>query len=297
MVAKLSRIVKHALPADAAVQLDASVDANTSNWLAQAYSAGTSVQKNLAFLRTVKEKNSDEESVDASQLQSKATKLQLNSWTFDVLEYSDGDLSDIMTYMFSLLNLLHEFQVPLPVFKAFLHEISGKYLNNTYHNYKHGCDVCHTTYRLIMVAQLHVVLTPLEVFSLLVAAISHDVGHPGVNNLFLIKTSHELALRHNDHSPLENMHCVVLYQILAKQDCNIFAKLTDPEWREARKIILATVLGTDMSHHFEQISKTQVRVVCDATCCCCAVGAAFGSCFVVYCCECSPAHVLTHFLL
>jgi hypothetical protein len=297
MVAKLSRIVKHALPADAAVQLDASVDANTSNWLAQAYSAGTSVQKNLAFLRTVKEKNSDEESVDASQLQSKATKLQLNSWTFDVLEYSDGDLSDIMTYMFSLLNLLHEFQVPLPVFKAFLHEISGKYLNNTYHNYKHGCDVCHTTYRLIMVAQLHVVLTPLEVFSLLVAAISHDVGHPGVNNLFLIKTSHELALRHNDHSPLENMHCVVLYQILAKQDCNIVAKLTDPEWREARKIILATVLGTDMSHHFEQISKTQVRVVCDATCCCCAVGAAFGSCFVVYCCECSPAHVLTHFLL
>jgi hypothetical protein len=36
-------------------------------------------------------------------------------------------------------------------------------------------------------------------------------------------------------------------------------QLSDPEWREARKIILTAILGTDMSHHFEQISKAQVR--------------------------------------
>lgn len=36
-------------------------------------------------------------------------------------------------------------------------------------------------------------LTPLDVFLGLVAAAAHDVDHPGVNQPFLIKTSHHLA--------------------------------------------------------------------------------------------------------
>jgi hypothetical protein len=61
----------------------------------------------------------------------------------------------------------------------------------------------------------------------------------------------------------------VLYEILGKKESNIFMNLGESEWREARKIILTIILGTDMSHHFEQISKTQVslcsyrNIVCD----------------------------------
>mgnify|MGYP005991670153 CR=1 FL=1 len=188
----------------------------------------------------------------------KITKDVLNSFDFDVLEFSHNDLSDIITFMFSHLTLLSEFQIPKQVFRQFLNDISGRYINNTYHNYNHGCDVCHTTYRLIMIPQLNVVFTPLEVLALLVGALAHDVGHPGINNLFLVKSKHELALQHNDRSPLENMHCVVLYEILGKKESNIFVNLSEQEWREARKIILTIILGTDMSHHFQQISKTQV---------------------------------------
>jgi hypothetical protein len=188
----------------------------------------------------------------------KISKDTLNSWDFDVLEFSHSELSDIITMMFSTLNLLNQFNVPKQNFRSFLNDISGRYIQNTYHNYNHGCDVCHTTYRLMMIPQLNLVLTPIEVFSMLVGAIAHDVGHPGINNLFLVKSKHELAMQHNDRSPLENMHCVVLYEILGKKDSNIFVNLSEAEWREARKIILTIILGTDMSHHFEQISKTQV---------------------------------------
>ncbi len=58
---------------------------------------------------------------------------------FDVLEFSNGELCDVVTYMFSILNLLDEFRVPQDVFKSFLGELSGRYINtNTYHNFKHG---------------------------------------------------------------------------------------------------------------------------------------------------------------
>jgi hypothetical protein len=226
----------------------------------QAYSSGNNTKKDIRKTRTVNDMNSPDGGVTTQEIEvtCKITKETLNSFDFDVLEYSHADLSDIMTFMFQHLNLLNEFNVPKQVFRSFLNDISGRYINNTYHNYNHGCDVCHTTYRLIMIPQLNVVFTPLEVYALLVGALAHDVGHPGLNNLFLVKSKHALALQHNDRSPLENMHCVVLYEVLKNPESNIFSGLSDSEWRESRKIILTVVLGTDMSHHFEQISKTQV---------------------------------------
>jgi len=92
-------------------------------------------------------------------------------------------------------------------------------------------------------------LMELEQFALLIAAISHDLGHPGVNNAFLSEMSHELALRYNDRSPLENMHCSKLYVIVAEEDANVFGKLTREQYKEVRKNCIETILHTDMLSH------------------------------------------------
>jgi hypothetical protein len=52
-----------------------------------------------------------------------------------------------------------------------------------------------------------------------------------------VKAKHELALQHNDRSPLENMHCVMLYEVLRKGPTNIFANLSAAQWTESRKVI------------------------------------------------------------
>jgi hypothetical protein len=155
---------------------------------------------------------------------------------------------------------VHEFQIPSTTLLSFLSELSHRYLrHNPYHNFYHAVDVMHTTYRLLSLSHLHTVFTGLEVYAMLIAAVSHDLGHLGVNNAFLVKTKSEIAMAHNDKSPLENMHCSELYQMLRRPEWNIMKTLTEGQWREARKIILFMILGTDMAHHFEQVSKTQVR--------------------------------------
>ncbi len=46
----------------------------------------------------------------------------------------------------------------------------------------------------------------LQVCSAYWSAAVHDFEHGGVNNDFLIKTAHPLAITYNDQSPLENHH-------------------------------------------------------------------------------------------
>lgn len=259
MVEKLARIVKH-VTNDNDLVVDENVDKATASWLTENYASNV---KKKSDLKTVKENAGENADGDRQQQlmkqHSSVNPSDVNSWQFDVLKYTHEELFEIVRYIFDVFNLFEEFRVPIPVFNAFLQELSVRYLaTNSYHNFFHAVDVMHTSYRLIMVSHIGLIATELEVFSMLVAALGHDVGHPGVNNAFLVKTRHELAMIHNDKSPLENMHCSLLYEMFSKEQFNIVVSMDDSQWRDVRKIILALILGTDMAHHFDQVSKTQL---------------------------------------
>ena len=48
-----------------------------------------------------------------------------------------------------------------------------------YHCFFHCMDVAHTTFRLIDLCQYRTQLTAAERFALMIAAVAHDIDHPG----------------------------------------------------------------------------------------------------------------------
>ena len=72
-----------------------------------------------------------------------------------------------------------EFQVKLPVLCAFLRLTESNYNPNPYHNSTHAADVLATTNSILQLGGKNFAESNLHMFSLLVAAIIHDVQHPG----------------------------------------------------------------------------------------------------------------------
>ncbi|CAE8620918.1 unnamed protein product, partial [Polarella glacialis] len=98
-------------------------------------------------------------------------------------------------------------------------------------------------------------LTDVDQYALLVAAFCHDLGHFGKTNPFLVETRHEMALRYNDKSPLENMHCAKLFDITSNAETDIFKLTSKENFKDARKTCIAAILHTDNVHHFDMIKE------------------------------------------
>lgn len=140
---------------------------------------------------------------------------------------------------------------------CFSRTVCRAYLMNPYHNVRHAVDVMHAVWRWGEIMPWGQVYERQEQFALLVAALSHDIGHFALTNNFLVDMRHELALRYNDTSPLENMHCSQLFAILAEARTNVLDFLVAEDYKRIRKFMIDTILQTDPIHHFQMIKDLQ----------------------------------------
>lgn len=80
-----------------------------------------------------------------------------------------------------------------------------------------------------------------------------------MNNDFLIKTRHPLAILYNDASPNENHHVAGAYNLFMSERRFGFADHMAIEDRNIfRASVIELVLGTDMKKHFGFVSQFQV---------------------------------------
>lgn len=156
-----------------------------------------------------------------------------------------------------------ELNVQMPILCSFLRTVEADYLLNPYHNNTHAADVVQTLNTMLQLGGKNYASSPLDIFSILVAAVIHDVKHPGLNNNFQINSRSELAVQYNDVSVLENYSITWLFSKLLGQTrdftVDIFSGLSNEQFSKARSIIVRSVLETDMTHHFDLLKKMGIH--------------------------------------
>ena len=181
--------------------------------------------------------------------------LHSGEWDFNTLELvrcTKEPLREVSYYLFSTHSIPEKFSIRREALQGFLRAVESRYLtSNFYHNSVHAVDVLNSVVFLLS-SGLHRCghFLDIEVFGLLIAAIAHDISHPGVNNSFLINKGDRLAMMYNDRSVLEMMHASSLFFIFRRQECNILSGVRVADAKHIRKVIVALILATDLQRHF-----------------------------------------------
>ena len=212
----------------------------------------------------------------------------LRDWDFDIFSLNENIVNnEVNCYVIvgngivqHINGLITKLGFDHSKFTCMLKELAEGYSDNPYHNCLHGADVCQAlgwalgqggVARAFSGAPVVVgddtapesdsksEIPSTTYLAALLAALAHDVGHPGVNNNYLVATAHEWALRYNDQSPLEHMHAATLFTIMARDRANFLT--CDKNTRRAmRGIIIDMILSTDMVKHAGLLNKLHSRI-------------------------------------
>jgi CheY-like chemotaxis protein len=197
-------------------------------------------------------------SVNTFPVSIKRTDGDHKTWEFDPFKYSESELWPIIVDMFSNFQLIELFRINIKKLQRFIMTVNSLYhKENRYHNFVHAFDVTHACYSFMTIMNAQQYLTHLDILALLVGSLCHDLDHPGFNNVFQVNAQTELAVYYNDISVLESHHASMTFRVLRNPDCNIFENLTEDQHKEVRRSMISLVLATDMSNHFEYVSKFQ----------------------------------------
>ena len=240
-------------------------------------------QSNLYTAKSTKNKNKSSKNTSSDKIINYSfIKIQntLNSENYDISKSITSKNFDIFNFetlvgynnvlplvgriILENLGLLDENILKQDKLESFLYSVSNQYKQETlYHNSMHGADVTHSSYIFIThsnaekLAKTNVI----DILSIIIAALGHDLGHPGLTNMFHMNDSTDIAITYNDISILENYHASLLFRTLRKSENNIFEKLSNIDYKIIRKRMISEILSTDMANHGKVVSVIKSKIV------------------------------------
>ncbi|KAM5453126.1 3',5'-cyclic-nucleotide phosphodiesterase [Microsporum audouinii] len=209
-------------------------------------------------------------------------KAAIAEWHFCAHDFTDDELCYASCLMFEhtlTMPELEHWRISPEALREFVLSCRAAYNSFIlYHNFRHAVDVLQSTFHILVRVGavppfpqgsercssgtgMSCLLTPFDALTLLVTALGHDVGHPGVNNMFLVKLNAPLAQLYNDRSVLEAFHCAAYSQILRRHWPTVFQDT------ELRTLMISSILATDMGIHnrfIDELGKLRGRFEADA---------------------------------
>ena len=178
---------------------------------------------------------------------------------YNVLHYPVNDhinISCLAMKIFVGMCDLNKINIDERILFNYIMRICDQYRANSYHNFHHAFCVLQFTASLI--TNCGIKLSQIELFSILVSALIHDVDHPGTNNDFQVKTSSVFAQSYKE-SVLENHHITVGLSAINSTDVNILEKWNNNDVELFQKIVRNSILATDMKLHGDMVNDLSSR--------------------------------------
>jgi hypothetical protein len=176
-------------------------------------------------------------------------RLARASWSLDAWQLADVEVQWLCCSMLHSMGLLRRFSIQPTHLAALVSDVAARYNANPFHSFRHAFTVMHTCWLFLntSVSLRRQQLQDLDWLTLLLAALCHDLEHPGTTNAFQVNTRSPLALRYNDTSVLENHHCCAGFAALERS--GVLGGLAPACMKAFRKHFVAAVLATDMAMH------------------------------------------------
>lgn len=214
----------------------------------------TSTKKTIADLRLAKSLLDQDYNLTVRLFTKKsALNWNFNSFTFDAL-CCGRSLTELLLHLFDYYDLYKIFNLNiLNVLKCFRLLEFGYHSTNPYHNSIHAADVTQAMHCFIQENKIRKHMTHLEILSSILAAVCHDLDHPGVNQSFLVATNNPLASLYKNNSVLENHHW--RFALCIFKESHLFDHFENDVYEEMKIQLKHLILATDIARQNEYLRR------------------------------------------
>ncbi|KPP57898.1 hypothetical protein Z043_124329, partial [Scleropages formosus] len=115
-----------------------------------------------------------------------------------------------------------------------------------YHNWRHAFNTAQCMFAVLKTGRMQSKLNDLEILALMIATLSHDLDHRGVNNSYIQRSEHPLAQLYC-HSTMEHHHFDQCLMILNSPGNQILSGLSLQEYKSTLRMIESAILATDLA--------------------------------------------------
>ncbi|XP_044197069.1 cGMP-specific 3',5'-cyclic phosphodiesterase isoform X1 [Thunnus albacares] len=206
----------------------------------------------LSYHASAAEEESRELQVTAVATIPSAQSLRLMDFSFSDFDLSDTETTLATVRMFVDLNLVQNFQMKHTSLCQWILSVKKNYRKNVaYHNWRHAFNTSQCMFALLKSGRLQNNLSDLEVLALMIATLSHDLDHRGVNNSYIQRSDHPLAQLYC-HSTMEHHHFDQCLMILTSPGNQILSGLSLDEYKATLKMIERAILATDLALYMKR---------------------------------------------
>lgn len=166
---------------------------------------------------------------------------------------SGGRPLQLVTFrLLSTLGVIERLQLDVTRLIEFLAAVEGHYTPQHYHNSTHAADVVQALGSMMAADQWASALEDWERLAIIIGAAVHDLGHPGVNNDFHVRTNSEAAQAYSALGSInENNHAAIASNLLNLGGNDFFfsSRMDATEATQFKTLLKDLILSTDMIHH------------------------------------------------